>query len=281
VGAGDWRPPTDCRYRQALVTIRGVTTERWARAALVPIRRGQRQTEIVALAPGLPTVDELFTFMRDAERRFETLMMRIEEHTYAGRGEQVEAIDVAMRHPGKARVVTTQPGTGAAGHHELWISDGEVVRTYSASHRLGTSRPVRNRVRGLDPGQYPGRSTVYEPITALPMETTPELFVHPAGYCQNVLATGTCWISGTDRVAGREAIVLECDHPRAVERTVDRPDYHVQVTVDRLDGIVTRFVESVGGEVTRLAEVVHFEPDAALPATTFDFEFPEGTTLLY
>jgi hypothetical protein len=113
------------------------------------------------------------------------------------------------------------------------------------------------------------------------METLPDTFVHPAGYCQNVLATGRTWISGTERVAGREAIVLECDHPRAVESTVDRPDYHVQVAVDRLDGVVTRLVESVGGEVTRLAEVVHLDPDAALPPTTFEFEFPEGTTLLY
>lgn len=258
-----------------------MTTERWARAALVPIRRGERRAEIASLPAGLPTVAELFTFMRDAERRFETLKLRIEERTFGGRGERLVAVDVAVRHPGHARVVTSTPGRAAAGSHELWISDGEVVRTYSAEHNLGTSRPVRNRPRGLDPRQYPGRSTVYEPVTALPAETLAELFVHPAGYCQNVLATGKCWISGTDRVAGREAIVIECDHPRAVERTVDRPDYHVQVSVDRAEGIVTRLVESVGGEVTRVAEVIHLDPDAALPATTFDFEFPEGTTLLY
>ena len=258
-----------------------MTTEHWSRAALVPVRRGERRAEMMALPAGLPTVDELFTFMRDAERRFETLKMRIEERTYGARGEQRVAMDVAVRHPGHARVVTTSPGAAAAGSHELWISDGEVVRTYSAIHKLGTSRPVRNRLRGLDPRQYPGRSTVYESITALPMETLPELFVHSAGYCQNVLATGQCWISGTDRIAGREAIVLECDHPRAVECEVDRPDYHVQVSVDRLDGIVTRLVESVGGDVTRLAEVVHLDSDAALPATTFEFEFPEGTALLY
>ena len=62
---------------------------------------------------------------------------------------------------------------------------------------------------------------------------------------------------------------------------MDRSDYHVQVSVDRQEGIVTRLVESVGGDVTRVAEVVHLDPDAALPATTFEFEFPEGTTLLY
>ena len=258
-----------------------MTAGRWDRAALVPVRRGERRAEMAALPAGLPTVDDLFTFMRDAERRFETLKLRIEERTYGARGEQLVAVDVALRHPGHARVVTSMPGRAAAGRHELWISDGEVVRTYSAAHKLGTSRPFRPRPRGLDPKQYPGHATVYEPITSLPAETLPELFIHPAGYCQNVLATGESWISGSDRVAGREAIVLDCDHPRAVERFVDRPDFHVQVAVDRLEGIITRLVESVGGEVTRLAEVVHLDADVALPPTTFDFEFPEGTTLLY
>jgi outer membrane lipoprotein-sorting protein len=256
-------------------------TPTWDRAALVPVRRGEKRAELAALPVGLPTVQELFTFMRDAERRFETLKMRIEERTYGARGEQMVALDVAVRHPGHARVVTAEPGQAAAGRHEVWISDGEIVRTYSAAHKLGTSRPVRNRPRGLDPRQYPGRSSVYEPITPLPMETLAELFVHPAGFCQNVLATGDCWISGTDRVAGRESIVVECDHPRTVELEVDRPDYHLQLSADRLDGIVTRLVESVGDEVTRVAEVTYLEPDAALPATTFEFEFPEGSTILY
>lgn len=257
------------------------STSLWDRAALVPVRAGVRRAEIVALPPGLPTLEELFTFARDAERRFETLRMRIEERTYGARGELVVNMDIAIAHPGHARVVTTEPGRTAAGRHELWISDGEIVRTFSAAHKLGTSRPVRNRPRGLDPWDYPGRSTVYEPITPLPMETLAELFVHPAGYCQNVLATGECWVAGTERIADRESIVVECLHPRAVEREVDRPDYAVQVAFDRLDGIVTRMVESVGGDVTRIAQVVNLDPDAALPPTTFDFEFPEGTTILY
>jgi hypothetical protein len=253
----------------------------WDRAALVPVRRGERETEIAVLPAGLPTLDELFTFMRDAELRFETLRMRIEERTFGSKGEQLAFHDVTIRHPGHARVVTSEPSPRAAGNHELWISDGETVRTYSAAHRLGTNRPVRNRPRGLDPWEYPGRSTVYRPVTPLPMETLAELFVHPAGYCQNVLESGVCWISGTDVVAGREAIVVECDHPRTVEREADRPDYHVQVAADRLEGVITRLVESIGGEVTRLAEVTYLEPNAALPPSAFDFEFPDGTTLLY
>jgi hypothetical protein len=257
-----------------------MSTRLWDRAALVPVDAAGRFPEIVALPTNLPGVAELFTFMRDAELRFATLRMRIEERTFTARGEAVGAMDVAVRHPGHARVTTTEPGRGTAGNFELWIGDGETVRTFSGTHRLGTSRPVRNRPRGLD-GDFPGPARVYEPITPLPLETLPELFVHPAGYCQNVLATGRTWISGTDVVAGREAIVLECDHPRAIERVADRPDFHVQVAVDRLEGIITRLVETIGDDVTREAVVTSLEPDAALPPGTFDFEFPDGTTMLF
>ena len=257
-----------------------MSTRLWDRAALVPIDAAGRFAEVVALPTTLPSVAELFTFMRDAELRFSTLRMRIEERTFTARGETVVAMDVAMRHPGHARVTTTEPDRGTAGNFELWIGDGETIRTFSGTHRLGTSRPVRNRPRGLD-GDFPGPARVYEPITPLPLETLPELFVHPAGYCQNVLATGRTWISGTDVVAAREAIVLECAHPRAIERIADRPDFHVQVAVDRLEGIITRLVETIGGDVNREAVVTSLEPDAPLPPGTFDFEFPDGTTMLF
>jgi hypothetical protein len=257
-----------------------VSSRLWDRAALVPVDAVGRFPEVVALPPTLPSVAELFTFMRDAELRFQTLRMRIEERTFTARGEHLVGMDVAIRHPGLARVTTTEPGGGPSGNYELWIGDGEIVRTFSGVHRLGTSRPVRNRPRGLD-RDFPGPARVYEPVTPLPLETLPELFVHPAGYCQNVLATGRTWISGTDQVAGREAIVLECDHPRAIEHVADRPDFHIQVAVDRMEGIITRLVETIAGEVTREAVVTALDPDGPLAPGTFDFEFPEGTTMLF
>lgn len=229
----------------------------------------------------MPTIAELFTYMRDAELRFTTLRMRIEERSFGARGEQVVALDVALRHVGHARVTTSEPGRGTAGNYEIWISDGEGVRTYSAPHRLGTRRPVRNRIRGLDDASFPAASRVYEPLTALPMETLPETFIHPAGYCQNVLATGRTWISGTDVVAGREVIQVECDHPRTVEMAADRPDFHIRVSVDRGDGAILRIVESIAGDVTRDAIATSFQPDAPLPSGVFDFEFPDGTVMLY
>jgi hypothetical protein len=257
-------------------------TRLWDRAAVVPVRpTGRRLPEVVALPETLPTVAELFDFMRDAEMRFETVRLRIEERTQTSRGEDVVAMDSVLRHPGEAKVTTTRAGDAARPEYEVWISDGEIVRTYASAHGLGTQRPVRNRPRGLDDPDLPGTAKVYEPVTALPMETLPDTFVHPAGYCQNVLATGRCLVSGTDIVAGREAVLLECDHPRTTELPGDRPDFHISVAVDRETGVILRLVESIGGEVTRHAEVIELLPDVPLPAAAFYFVFPTGTTMLY
>ncbi|MES2209762.1 MAG: hypothetical protein V4515_06200 [Chloroflexota bacterium] len=257
-----------------------MTTRLWDRAALVPTSANRRVPSVVALGTDLPSVAQLFEFMRDAELRFQTLRMRLEERTEGVRGSHVAVMDVSIQHPGHARVTTAAEGGGTAGNFELWVGDGETILTYSGVHRLGTSRRVRNRPRGLD-RTLPGSSRVYEPITPLPLETLPELFVHPAGYCQNVLATGRTWISGTDVVAGREAIVLECDHPRTIERVADRADFHIQIAVDRAEGIITRLTETMGGAVTREAVVTSLEPDAILAPGVFDFAFPDGTTMLY
>lgn len=236
---------------------------------------------VAAMTADLPTTWELFEFMRDAELRFGTLRMRLVERTQTARGEDLTHIDVMLRHPGHSKVTTTRDGDGPKAVYEIWISDGDLVRTYASAHRLGTERPIRNRPRGLHDRDFPGRSKVYEPLTALPMESLPETFVHPAGFCQNVLSTGRCWITGSSLVAGREAIVLDCDHPRTTELVADRPDYHISIAVDRETGVILRFIESIGGLVTRDAEVVEFAPDAPLPPSAFQFVFPTGTTMLY
>lgn len=259
-----------------------MTSTRWDRAALVPARTGTwPRAEVPALpAERLPELDELFTFMRDAELRFETLRLRIEERSLTTDGAHRVTSELLLRHPGEARVTTTEDARGTAGNYELWLSDGATVRTYSAPHRLGTRRPARHRVRGLD-RDFPPSSRVYEPLTALPMETLPDTFIHPAGYCQNVLGTGVCWVAGTDTVGRRPAIVVECDHPRTIEMAADRPDFHIQVAVDRADGVILRLVETIAGEVTRHAEAVEYSPDARLPPSAFEFEFPDGTTMMF
>ncbi len=257
-------------------------TRLWDRAAALPaLPDGRRLPEIVALPADLPTVTQLFDFMRDAELRFATLRLRIEERAQTARGEEVATLDVVLRHPGDARVTTTRGGATGMADYEVWISDGDLVRTYSGVHRLGTQRPVRNRPRGLDDTDFPGPSRVYEPITALPAETLPETFVHPAGFCQNVLATGRCTVTGSDVLDGREAILLECDHPRTTEMAGDRVDHHLSIAVDRDTGMILRLVETIGDAVTREAVVTDLAPDAPLQASAFVFVFPTGTTMLY
>ena len=258
------------------------STRLWDRAAALPARTdGVRLPEVVALPSELPALQDLFDFMRDAELRFETLRLRIEERTQTARGEDLVTMETVLRHPGQAKVITTHGETSIKSDYELWISDGELVRTYASAHNLGTQRPVRNRPRGLGDSDFPGPSKVYEPVTALPMETLPDTFVHPAGYCQNVLATGRCAVAGTAIVGGREAVLVKCDHPRTTELAGDRPDFHISVAVDRDTGVILRLVETMGGQVTRDAAVVELVPDAALPASAFAFAFPTGTTMLY
>jgi outer membrane lipoprotein-sorting protein len=258
------------------------STRLWDRAAALPVPvDGRRLPEVAALPAGVPSVTELFDFMRDAETRFATLRMRIVDRTWTARGEEATTVDVMVRHPGSARVTTSLPGPAVGGAYEVWISDGELVRTYASAHTLGTQRPIRNRPRGLDDPDFPGASMVYEPVTPLPSETLPDAFVHPAGFCQNVLSTGPCAVTGTDLIGGREAILLTCDHPRTLGLAGDRPDFRLSIGVDRETGVIVRLVETIGGEVARNAEVTDLAPDAPLPPSAFEFVFPTGTTMLY
>ena len=256
-------------------------TRLWDRAAVAVANDGRRLPAVAALGAEHPSVAELFDFMRDAELRFATLRMRILERAATTHGEDVTQVDVLLRHPGHAKVTTSRPDQVVGGQYEIWVSDGDIVRTYAAAHKLGTQRPIRNRPRGLDDPDLPGMARIYEPVTALPMETLPDTFVHPGGFCQNVLATGPCTITGVGQALGRAVITLRADHPRTIELPGDRPDHRFEITVDRETGLILRLVETIEGSVTRDAVVTEVEPDASLPPTAFDFVFPTGTTMLY
>jgi hypothetical protein len=239
-----------------------MTLTRWDRAGRSPVKALEiLRPELAQLPTDLPTVAQLFTFMRDAELRFDTLRLSIEERTWGTKGEVRTLIDVLLRHPGFVRTTTSVPARGTRGNYELWLSDGQTVRTYSGISKVATERPMRPRIRGLDSRDLPGMSTVYEPLTPLQMETLPETFIHPAGFCQ--------------------VIVVESRHPRTVEVSQDRPDHDLQVWVDREIGIITRLVETIGGELTRDALVTTIVPDAALPPTAFDFTLPSDARLLF
>ena len=227
-----------------------MSTSAWDRAGSLPVpASGIAAPEIVALRDELPSVEELFTFMRDAELRFRTLRMRIEEHAFTARGEElVDRATCSSSIPGRRR---SSPPPAPTTQRAVTTTSGSPTARPSAPTRPRArwGRPARSapRPRGLD-ARLPGHVRVYTPVTALQMETLPDLFVHPAGYCQNVLATGSCRIVGSTTVAGREAIVLECDHPRAIEVAADRPDFAIRVAVDRADGVILRLEESIGGK---------------------------------
>lgn len=254
----------------------------WDRAAFAPVRRdGRPRPELAALPPGLPDVATLFTYMRDAELRFDSLRLRLEERAAAASGEQVLVHELVLRHPGRARLTTRLSDGDAATGHETWVSDGETIQRYQARHRLATRRPVRSRPGGLDDHDLPGHSRPYQPITGLPANSLVDTFVHPAGFCQNVLATGECRILGSGPVAGREAVFLACDHPRTIELPGDRPDHRLEIGVDRETGLVARLVESFGGRVTRRVEATELAPNAPIPENAFALAIPGDATSIY
>ena len=82
---------------------------------------------------------QLFTFMRDAELRFETLRMRIEEHAWTARARSSTRHDVDRSAiPARRRCSTSTPASRRHRAYEAWVSDGTTVQTYVGVRRLGT-----------------------------------------------------------------------------------------------------------------------------------------------
>ena len=256
------------------------TTTRWADAAITLSVDGERRAEIAQLPVRLPDVATLFTFVRDAELRFETLRLRLEERTWVSGGETVTSRAPA-RHPGLGRVTTIHPQAGTLANHDVWLSDGETVRTWHAGHRFGTVRPARSRVGGLDVRDLPGTSRAYHPRTRLPANSLLDTFVHPAGYCQNVLATGRCRILGVERVGDREAVALETVHPRTIEMAGDRPDHRLVLAFDRETGVVARLEERYGTVTSRRVTATELAPDASIPDSAFTLSVPAEAAQIY
>src|SRR3989337_4393024 len=103
----------------------------------------------------------------------------------------------------------------------------------------------------------------------LPMETLADTFVHPHGFCRNVLATGELTLLGTTRLRGRETWLIRCDHPRRTEVLTDRPERSVEGGVARLSGRLGRRVERIGDAVTRQAKATDLQLDAPTSADAF------------
>ena len=178
-------------------------------------------------------------------------------------------------------MTTIRPEDGTPTNHDVWLSDGEMIRTYRAGHRLGTVRPSRTRVAGLDGRDLPGTSRAYHPWTSLPPNSLVETVVHPAGYCQNVLATGACRIVGLELIAGREVVVLESLHPRTIEMAGDRPDHRLVLAVDRETGVVARLEERYGDVPSHFVTATELSPDASIPDSAFSLSIPATAAMIY
>ncbi len=257
-----------------------VTPARWDGAALVPTTvDGARRAEVAQLAPGLPSVTQLFDFMRDAELRFASLRLRLVERSWVARGEVVRTHELLLRHPGRARVTIT--GDDAAGA-DIWLSDGSMIRTLQTIHRTVTTRPVRSRLVGLEEDRdLPGTGRAYLPVTSVRANSLVDTFVHPAGFCQNVLATGTCRVLREEMAVGRTAIILESLHPRTIELAGDRGDHRVVIAADRETGLLTGLAEYFTDQPTRVVVATELAPDAAIPDAAFTLHAPDDAASIY
>jgi hypothetical protein len=228
-----------------------------------------------------PSINELFAFMAEAELRFASLRLRIADRRYNAGGEEVETSELWLRHPGFAKVIQTR-GEGAGRDYDAWVSDGEHVRTYTGRNHLATARRVPPRPVGAAAEDLPSYARLYVAVTPLPAETLAETFVHPHGFCQNVLATGAVRLLGTAPLVGsREALILRCDHPRTSHVLTDRPDHWLEVGVDRQTGMIVLLAEHVGGRITRHGEVTALTLDETIGDEVFTVHVSADTTRLY
>ncbi len=233
------------------------------------------------MADDAPSIEELFTFAREAELRVQTLRMSIEERVVNARGAQTLTHEVQLRHPGHARVTTRRSAEPMSNDYTVWLSDGETATTYQAAKKLTSTRPLSSRVAGSDDPGLPPFARQYAPLTRLPAGSLAEAFVHPHGLFRNVLVTGPLAVIGTQPVAGREAIVVRARHPRSAVVLVDRPDRSVDVGIARDSGFVVLLIERIGETVTRYAEVTALELDPTLFDSAFELKLPADVRTVY
>lgn len=228
-----------------------------------------------------PELAELFAFMTEAELRFETLRMRIVDRRTGTGGEETETSEVWLRHSGYAKVVQSR-GSAVERNFDIWLTDGGSVQTYDARSNVATRRRVPSLPVGTaDPG-LPPFAQLYVPVTPLPAETLAETFVHPHGFCRNVLVTGSTRRLGTAvLLAGREALVLRCDHPRTSHVLTDRPDHWLEVAVDFQTGVILLLAEHIGGRITRHGEVTSISFDEPIGDEAFRLHISADTRTLY
>ena len=239
-----------------------------------------RPPEQATLPTTKPELNELFGFMAEAELRFESLRMRIVDKRITTHGPETETHDIWLRHPSHAKVVSTR-GDARERDFDVWASDGEQVRTYDAKGNTATLRRMPTAPVGVDDPELPSFARIYLPVTALPAESLADTFIHPNGFCRNVLGTGVVTRRGTAEIAGREAILLRCDHPRTSHVLTDRPDHWLEVGIDMQTGLLVLLAEHVADQMTRHAQVTSIALDEPIGDEAFKLHISADTRKLY
>jgi hypothetical protein len=155
------------------------------------------------------------------------------------------------------------------------------ITTWSAIHGTRTDRPARRGIAGLDSSTLPASSKVYRPLTPLPIDSIVEVCIHPANYLQNVVATGVVGVIGQERIAGREAYVVESLRPGTTRIAADRSDASIRLAADAGLGVISLLEQRLGDRVVRRAEAVSIEPDADIPDAAFDVAIPSTARRIY
>ena len=255
----------------------------WPMSSSLPLvsSRPPSPPALVALGDDAPSLERLFLFARDAELRVRSLRMTIVERSLTARGEEEVRHEVLVRNPGQARITTRRSNDAMSRDYDVWIGDGETVRTYRASDRLASVRTARTGVVGTDRADLPPWAQTRPVVTQLPAGSLADTFVHPHSLFRNVLVTGPLSIVGTSELAGREAIVVRARHPRTAKVLVDRPDRWVDVGIDRSSGFVTLLSEHVGEAETRRGEVTLLDLDPDIPDEAFQLHLGSDVRMLY
>lgn len=235
----------------------------------------------VALSDDVPDLETLFLFAREAELRVRSLVMTIEEHDWNAKGEAINSHDIALRHPGQARVRTRRSLNPLSPDYDVWIGDGERIRTYSAIDKRATNRLARPAVVPPASQDLPRYARTYESLTALPAGSVADAFIHPHGLFRNVLVTGPLALLGTRDVHGREAVMVRSEHPRSAMVLTDRPDRRVDVGIDRATGFLIYLSETIGDTPTHLAEVTQLDLDTDIPDSAFELHLSADVRMLY
>lgn len=235
----------------------------------------------IAMADDAPTIEELFSYAREAELRVQALRMTIDEQVVTARGAERIVHEVQLRHPGHARVTSRRSQEPLSRDYEIWLSDGVTVTRYEASSRVASIRKHFQPPVGTNDPSLPSFAHQYEPLTRLPKGSLADAFIHPHGLLRNVLVTGPLAIVGLQRVADREAFVVRSRHPRTSKVLVDRPDRSIDVGIARDSGFVLLLIERIGDTVTRQAQVTTLDLDPVIHDSAFELKLPADTRILY